>query len=138
MDVPEVQSDAEADEHGDVQYGDDGEAVMRLRFERINEWDRPNATYRLYCPACNLAVNVATPIDMVRRYTNCGSEADAPHDPDALAIWSIADLMSGDREKRAENRKVDMHEERLRERALYELAQGCPHAKTLTGLQARP
>jgi hypothetical protein len=109
----------------------------RLRFERIDEWGRPNATYRLYCPTCNLAVNVQTPSDMVRRYSNCGSEADAPRDPRALALWSFADLMSGDREKRAENRNVDVHEERLRERARFELAQGCPHAKALTGGQAR-
>lgn len=100
-----------------------------LRFERINEWEQPNATYRLYCPTCHLSVTVQTPLDMVRRYRDCGNDADAPHDPDARAIWLIADVFSGDREKRTENKKIDEHEARLREQATFDLGRSCPHAR---------
>lgn len=97
-------------------------------FKRVDTYEPypEKATYRAKCPTCNVAVDLTTNAEYVRRYAVEPVPANAP------AIWFIADAMNDGPEKRAQNAAADRHETRMRDDALRELERGgCAHARSV-------
>lgn len=99
--------------------------VIFRRDEMLDAGQR--AIYRTTCPTCNLAVDLTTDVEMVRRYAVGPIPA---LEGDALALWLLADAADNGPEKRAQNAAADMHEARLREEANHRLHRGgCRHVE---------